>query len=653
MKIVRFLIGSTLILALLALLFGASFASPRAHFYLYSSSYSVIYRFGLGVAAILVMFLYIYYAKIRPLQASSVHSKLVPLSRGRAVSLQRRVGQTRPVTTLEAQIFALAITNPGLFRPRVIEVYEPSRRTINQEVTIDVQLPPVLFRVIPTPQYEDGNNQRPDEVMENELPFTPDEPKVIDEALEVPQTLIVPFPIVVPLKGVLNDELEIYGLNGSRLATYSYSEYLELVAGILRMLFLKACDMGESGTLHGAVSGAEISALRCIMQRGLQNPGEVTKVIERILSLTALNLSTDHASPHYPNPRMISLVAEVVRLLANRYAIVALIECNSDYRSLIRYRRTVVPGLSLSEPIHHPVKWGRERLSILLGAQPVRIRIPLATAATCRSYHLVARCPEGLYLRIQRFVGLKEYLEADASRRKARRIAHNPDVTIPPYYHVRSRLGQPYAHFYSRYFVEPTIENSTRTALSGTPMSIAGQMTDTSEVLTEFPVADFTFVEVPPGSLFRGTLAALSAFALIWIVGFIVSRGLNPGTDAPAVLLAFPAILAGWLGVDSFPRRLLEGTLTARVSLASTAVFALSASALFMIYRAHVPILHGPIPFPIRFEFLGISEGSWGVLTALAFVNAVYITYRWLKHTWEYKALCARRSPLERVIEGG
>ena len=639
-----------------------------------SALLSVLARAAIAVFAGAAILTFTYFGSVRPLQRSSVHPKLIPLPPGRAVSLQRRVGQTRTVTSLEAEVFALAVTNPALFRRRVTETYEPSRRTVAQTVAIDIQIPTELLNrpSAPITKTATGNAEMPvaesddmcqaalddgrNEALTNVARQSDSTPRPGDELPETPKYLVLPFPAVVPVKGELNDGFEIYGVRSEHLPTYSYSEYLELVASVLRMLLLKACDLEDKGALHKAVVKAELVALRCIMQRGLQDAVYITRAVKGILDLKSVNIAADSEPARTPDADVIRLTAELVRLLANRYAIVALIECNNEYRSLLYYKRTVVPGLSLSRYNRHAVRWLKERLAILLGARPVLLSAPLTTAATCQSYHLVVRCPEGLYLGRQMFPGLNHYLEADSKRREALRKENRADVTIPPYYHVRSRLGQPYAHFYSRYFAEPTSAHRTGRSLGEHEKgssSTATQMTDTAVSLEVFPKAEFKFLEVPPGSLFRGTLAGVGAFLLIWIVGFIASRGGDPGADAPAILLAFPAVLAGWVGVDAPPRRLLEGTLSARLSLLATAILALGASALYMIYRAKIPILHGSVPSAIRVSFLGITQGSWGILAALALSNALYIGYCCAKCTWEYKSLCGRRSPLEHLIEGG
>jgi hypothetical protein len=275
----------------------------------------------------------------------------------------------------------------------------------------------------------------------------------------------------------------------------------------------------------------------------------------------------------------------------------------------------------------------RRSLRLLLGTRPVTVRVPIENASTSDSYHLIVTCPEGLYLRHNSLVnrqGVKidEYLERK-NLEHGRKRATNPqskDIRryIPPYYRVRRRLGQPHAHFYSRYFPEP----------------------DVWEDLPEFKLS---FFEIPPGSIFRAAVASVSSAVLIWVVGFVVSRNphsLNLQSDAPAILLAFPAVIAGWLGIDAPRDRLLEGTLTARLLLIGAALSALAASTLFFFYRASPPILTGSQKFLLSYDykisFLGITETSWGILSSISIVNAVCAVYLWLMRTYEFSVFSSR-----------
>jgi hypothetical protein len=75
----------------------------------------------------------------------------------------------------------------------------------------------------------------------------------------------------------------------------------------------------------------------------------------------------------------------------------------------VRYERIVIPGLQLRDNTRNPtVDWLKSWLTLLFGARPVRLSVRLDAAATCQSYHLLIKCPEGVYLRSQNFDGVVE-----------------------------------------------------------------------------------------------------------------------------------------------------------------------------------------------------------------------------------------------------
>jgi hypothetical protein len=154
-------------------------------------------------------------------------------------------------------------------------------------------------------------------------------------------------------------------------------------------------------------------------------------------------------------------------------------------------------------------------------------------------------------------------------------------------------------------------------------------------------------VETPPGSIFRAVIASLSSAVLIWVIGLAISRnpqGFDFTSDAPAVLLAFPAVIAGWLGIDAPRDRLLEGTLIARLLLIGSACSALSASALYFFSHASQPMLAARMPsisgHPV--SILGITEVSWGILFVIALALAVIAVYLWLVRTFVFAIFSSR-----------
>jgi len=507
----------------------------------------------------------------------------------------------RPVEPLEAEIFALALTNPAVLRQRISERYEPERRTLWQRVTAEIQIPAEL--IAPPAGAGDGSSMAPGaEQVKHDIFRRKEKFTGLGR---------IPFPVIIPSKGELNDEILVLGSDGERIPCFSYSEYLLIIASVLRMLLLKAYKLDH---LPGDGDEAERQALRCIMQRGIPADSDIKAAVDQ---LSNLPITPNGDTAVIQDLQALKVAVELVRKLSGRYAIVASIECTPEGRMVLEYQRKMVPTLDLGmNKKGERFRWLQDCGSILLGARPVDLTLPLENATTCQSFHLYVDCPEGLYLREQQVSGLDEYLNRDNRQMR----------TIPPYYRLRRRLGQPYAHFYARFFPEPK-ENET---------------------LPEFRVS---FHEVPPGSLFRAAVVSISTALLVWLVGWVLARVRHPETDVPAVLLAFPAVAAAWLGFDEKRRRLLEGTLVSRCSLMLSAATALGASALFMLNRAHLPVLHDRIPFPLDVSFLGLNQASWGILAGVSLANSLGVGYLCLLRTWQFGRLASRSDPTSSVRE--
>jgi hypothetical protein len=282
---------------------------------------------------------------------------------------------------------------------------------------------------------------------------------------------------------------------------------------------------------------------------------------------------------------------------------------------VINYRRTLIPELELSPDGEDGEVTGtfsiirkvKAWLRIMLSARPVSVTVSLDNAWTCQSYHVRVDGPEDLYLARQKFIATPEYLAAKAK-----------GAPTGVHYRFRRRLGQSYAHFYGRFFPVP-IEGSRR------------------------PKVQLDFLEVPPGSDFRAAVASAACFGLVWLVGYVVSHTSKPETDLPAYLLVFPGIAASWLGFDAPEHGLFEGTLGARLSLMLTVATSVLASGLFVAYHSELGTFIRSIPKGI--SLIGVNQLWWGVLVTVSCLNTVYMSYRWLRHSWRFKHLAERPDP--------
>ena len=275
----------------------------------------------------------------------------------------------------------------------------------------------------------------------------------------------------------------------------------------------------------------------------------------------------------------------------------------------------------LASRIVNRLMQARAWLAILFGARPISVTVSLDNSWTCKSYHVRVDAPEGLYLSSQKLIASRKYL-----RTRWQKMLLHPLITAS---------GAGWANHMHIFMVASSLAR-----LSG----------------ERRPKLRLEFYEIPPGSVFRATVASGASLALIWLVGFVISRTRGTGTDAPAFLLAFPGIIASWLGFDAPSGRLFEGTLAARMSLILTTVISVAASGLFVMNASGLSLFYGNLPTETHafggppnagFSVLGITKWSWAVLVVIALINTIYMTYRWLCISWRFKHFSERLDPSE------
>ncbi|MGH3546865.1 MAG: hypothetical protein ACRDQU_01795 [Pseudonocardiaceae bacterium] len=507
--------------------------------------------------AIATTFIVMYFSKHDPRTSRRVPFSQVPLDR--AGQLQVYAGGKNAISVRQAKIFAMSLLKPAELKQRLVETYEPGRRTLFQHVSIEVQIPSRLNK-------DDTSN--------------PADP--------------IYFPVLVPIKGKFQDNFSLFGADGTAIPVLSYREYLELAATTLRLLLATAYDSRAPFLLPSHVIKVEHAALSGIVHRR-QPDGSIpwAKGWKRILT----------TPPRDEKGRIArDIAAEFARRLTQHYAIVAIVQPDEQGRFLLKYEQTLIPELEISS--------FRHRLGIFLGARPIDLTLSLDSASTCQSYHMRVMGGDGLY------VGDQQLIDAEKTLRVAKKQS-----PAPTNLRFRKRLGQSYSHFYARFFPQPAVG--------------------------ERPRIRFRYFEVPPGSALRAAVSAIAALALIVMVGIINSRNPDPGTDAPAFLLAFPAAAATWLGFDTPTRRLLEGTLSARLTLIWTVTLSVFASGLYMAHRAFAEHPDGPYTvhwyrLPNQASIFWVTDVSWAVLVLLALLSALYMTSVYIFRTWLFSCLSSR-----------
>ncbi len=580
--------------------------------------------------------------------------------RQRAEQLQAEIARPRLISFEQAEVFTRAIVEASKLQQRIAEQYKPNQRTLHQEVTLDIQIP---ARTMARLHHPGGEQRTPPSQAELEAMFF--------------------YPVVVPPKGVLYDDLRVADAHGGTLTTLSYREYVHIAASALHVLLAVAFD-APPDNLPRHVVDSEIEAIWGIIRRvdgrdlraqqaanappkqeagkaGASQPSttsalspgaepadgrHLARTLEELHAKSVMEGTENGPGRKETRQAAIRLAAQLVQVLSSNYAIVVETPAPASGRFAITYTCRLIPELDLAprtqvgsqSGVRRKFRTWQVRLNILLGTRPVDVKLSLDNAWTCQSYHVLVHCPEGLYLEKQELITAPGYLERTAK-----------GAPSPPHYRFRRRLGQSYAHFYGRFLPEP---NAT-VVRDQEGRIVRDEAGNVVRKPGKKPKLILGFEEVPPGSLCRAALAAIAAAALIWIIGYgleHVRGGVLEGTDAPAVLLAFPGVAASWLGFDSATHRLFEGTLTARLSLACTALVSLTATGLYLLLHttattSHPGARHTHGSAGLKIAILGIAQWPWIVLVVLALFNATYLSFRWLGNSWRFRVLAARDDP--------
>jgi hypothetical protein len=616
-------------------------------------------RAGAVLLTVIIGAAYGWFSYRRRLRRSHHKPDLNPVPANRARILQRMAGEAPPAAQAHAEVFFAGVAAPSSINQRIVERWTPQQRTLHKKVTIEGRIPSALLRVL-----DNGANS---------------------------DWVLVPIPIIVPRKGELHDNFRVFDGGGHALQTLEYSEYLQLVASLLRMVLLQAYEE-TSGRLPIPAAHVEQRALGEILKRGavggdvpptlsppgrllaamlswgrarisrwkrsqpvtdhearlaalhargpatlLKELGQASGAEAKLLEEALLHWSAEEllaALPDVRQPDSVKAARELVRKLRTHYAIVCFIRCDSQGRFLVNYEMTVIPQVKQRPSLwRNPYGHVKARLRVLLGARPVVVDISLRTAGTARSYHAMIVASDDMYLNNQQLVDPSRILtdlEAEEAPTKA-------------YTRFRSRNGQSYAHFYARFVPQ------TRDGMHSPRLRVE-------------------FHETPPGSLFRAAVAAGSGFLLIWLIALFLSQGGDLGTDAPAFLLVFPAVAAAWLGFETPRDRLFEGTLASRLSLVCTTIASIAASGLYMGQTALAKAAekdaqavaqgrstagvrehalwfpHLSDRLPHGWSVLGVTNAGWSVLVLLTLITAASTTYLYLLRAWEFEYLNSRRT---------
>lgn len=399
-----------------------------------------------------------------------------------------------------------------------------------------------------------------------------------------PETFPDPLylPITLARKGTLFDDLQIMTEDGGECPSLSYSEYLSLVATVLRQLIALANeDAFDEYTRH-----LEDELLEYISDRAPKNSSDASsarKLLSRLQTLTGKSAAG-------------RLSVNLANKLIFQYPIVVPVPPSGATAGWIVLRTVQRRLLPLDSPNWRwlvPMPWLLDRARKLLGVRPSAFNVSLETAILTSSYHLEFMGPPGTYLARQEVTGI------DAGGRS--------------YIRMRRRLGQRYAHLYMR-------EASRRKVR---------QVLDAR--------LRMHFFERMPGSMGPASVSAVSAFVLLCIASSLDNAGGGQRGDIIAVLLAFPGIVAAWIGLER-PGGPIGGSMAARLSSLLTVLATLIGTA------SYFGVITDGADWISELS-IGYAKGNWVIIVGIAALNAIWTSYSWIRRSYEYSAILGRDDP--------
>jgi hypothetical protein len=372
--------------------------------------------------------------------------------------------------------------------------------------------------------------------------------------------------------GTYIDDFTITDQAGHRLRILRPEEYVNLVWTALNVLLRSAYETADNHSLPNDATEAINAAIKQVAKPRIGvNKFEVADRLE--------NLGA-------PNDVQTKLAAQLVRVLSSFAPSIVEVSTDDTYKITLNHSQLASYRLFLgSSP-------GQRLTGLFFASGPTNVTVGLSNCRTTQEYRLWVRVPDGYY-----FVGQTLLPTASADVAQVR-------------WRTRRRHGLPYAFF----------------SMSGGP-NLPPSSPEWSLRLS--------FAEVPPGKSLSATIAALSCAILMWFIGITVSHtSKGIGTDVPALLLAFPAVAAGWLSFDRPSKRLSEGPLIVQCSLLFTLVLSLIAAGLFMLSQIRFIILRPDTFGGLR--FLWVSQPVWILVLLLALLNAVIITRVCVRDAYRY-----------------
>lgn len=432
------------------------------------------------------------------------------------------------------------------------------------------------------------------------------------------------YPVLTVRKGELQDGFRTELEGGAPVLVLTYDEYCQVMIVHVRALLARA-KLPTADASDAEILINKALYLICRRQLASDNYTGAVEAVEK-LGKELTNLSNKIAKDYHDieyaaiaaspganddarrlaiddearaRRSAITTIASYVQSLHDRHLVLAVLppESTHNNRAVVKYRRKFAPQWCHSRFGEHPISFIRERVAAFFGAGLGEVEVDLRRASRAQSYHIEVRGGENAYAATQAITGIDNY----------EMVGHPGQKQRPRFVRLK---GQSYVHWYFRDLAR---KHGSRDELT----------------------LHVEFFEAPPSSMAKATMSALAATVLIYVVSLVASAAdgepLNIQSDFPALVLAFPAVAAAWIGMDRSQTSLLTSDIAARFASIATFLFCVLAGALFILQNSRLAT-----PPPIPFSLLGLRDVYWLLLSVLSFTNLLLTSAAWIGHSRRY-----------------
>lgn len=450
------------------------------------------------------------------------------------------------------------------------------------------------------------------------VPVVDPHPSLIDQRPSAwrrrltPEVLVL-FPVLRLGRDVVIDNLELQTAEGARINTLNVAECLavtrELIRNALRALIAAdTLDSDVESNIDKLMRQGRFAHRR--QPKNAEAAAREVALQELIHWIDSVPLAGDYQTDLADWQEVRQRVARLCNAVAHDHIVFAPLRAVPGERVVVNYGytaphhpksrrplwrrvwrwvRTTV-GETPKDPI--PMRLGlRDSVRYHLGLRPHVHRIPITTHRWSQSYHLEFAAP------------LEAYVYSCAILDRPRSDSDPPGtiVTYPP----EGSRGGDYVHFYLR--------EAARTEYRDRPTM----------------VAEIDCREKPPGLLGNVAILAAAQAVLIWIIGWHVTRFFGQSEkaiDLPALLLALPGLVTGWLGAQFSGERLRSVSIATLFGILGTGFLAIASTGV-ALSKSQGDAIEG---------FFGIVHPVWLTLMALSLVLVIDLLCRGALRTRRY-----------------